>query len=93
MNTDFNSRFSAVRREYIYQITEDFLIGSYPLEPIQGGQTFTFTKDVTFEFLKVPPRSDIWRENNNTLGIIRINTPQDIKLGPFSHEIFHFHNK
>ena len=27
-----------------YQTTEDFLIGSYPLEPIQGGQTFTFTK-------------------------------------------------
>ena len=24
VNTDFNSRFSAVRREYIYQITEDF---------------------------------------------------------------------
>ena len=53
-------------------------------------QTFTF-----FDYTKnvIPDYSGVQKWNNhNTLGMIILNTPSEIKSGPFSHEIHHFQN-
>ena len=57
------------------------------------------TSSVTFAYYQdSPPMETVWgsvvkySDYNNSLGIIRLNSPSDILKGPMSHEIIHYYN-